>query len=337
MVGKEYSITNGNSDSLRVFFYGKRKTFLVIAIAALIISVVVSLLIQDKYKSSVILFPTTTSSISKAILTKNVGGKEDVLKFGEIEEAEQLIQILKSDEIRNRIIEKYNLLSHYDIDEGDPYKYTNLKETYEGNISFQLTKYMAVEIEVLDHDKDTAALIANDISELLDTVKNRMRGEIASQSLYIVEQQYKDQKNYIKKLEDSLIVLSSMGVVDYESQAERITEQLSIAILQGKKNAAKELQEQLDKLGKYGGTFLSIKDQLEYEVEQLTIARTKYKEAKVDAESILQHKFIVNKAFAAEKKSYPIRWLIVVMSVLSTLLFTTVILLIIEKIKPEKH
>ena len=46
----------------------------------------------------------------------------------------------------------------------------------------------------------------------------------------------------------------------------------------------------------------------------------KYEEAKVDAEARIQNFFIVTNPFAAEKKSYPIRWLIVVVSVFGALL-----------------
>ena len=53
----------------------------------------------------------------------------------------------------------------------------------------------------------------------------------------------------------------------------------------------------------------------------------------MDAESSLQHKFIVNSAFAAEKKSYPIRWLIVVVSTLASFLLALILLLFVESIK----
>ena len=47
---------------------------------------------------------------------------------------------------------------------------------------------------------------------------------------------------------------------------------------------------------------------------------SKYEEAKVDATEFIPHKFVVTSAFKAERKSYPIRWIIVVVTVLSTFL-----------------
>lgn len=310
-----------------------KKILLLVGIVALIVSTIVSFLIKDKYKSSVILYPTTNSSISKAIISETNNGKDDVLKFGEIEEAEQLLQILHSDEIKQKIIEKYNLLNHYGIDENHRYKLTKLNEEFEDNVTFKLTKYLAIEIAVLDYNADTAALIANDIALYLDTVKNRMQKEIAVPAFKIVEQRYYAQKDFIKGLEDSLSALRMLGVIDYESQAERLTEQLGIAIVQGKTAAANQLEERLKTLSKYGGAYVSIRDQLEFEKKQLTAIHTKYQEAKVDAESSLQHKFVVNNAFPAEKKTYPIRWLIVSISTLSSVVLALFLILIINNLK----
>ncbi|MCB9360289.1 MAG: hypothetical protein H6587_02035 [Flavobacteriales bacterium] len=308
-----------------------RKQLLIIALFTIICSSIVSFFIKDKYQSSVILYPTTTSSISKALISENYSGKDDILEFGDVEQAEQLIQILNSDEIRNRIIQKYDLLNHYGIDKDDEYPEANLNREYRDNISFKLTKYMAVEIKVLDYNSDTAAMIANDISMLLDTVKNRMRKEIAKEALKIVKNEYLYQNEYVIKLEDSLTSLRQLGVLDYESQAERITEQMSIAILQGKQSAVKALEDKLAILSKYGGAYVSIRDQLEYEKKQLTFIHAKYQSVKVDAENNLQHKFIVNKAVATEQPIYPIRWLIVLISTISVLLLSIFLILLFNK------
>lgn len=320
-----------NNDSLLYLIKDNLKKLVTIGLVTVVVTCLVSLLIEDKYESTVILYPTTFNSISKSVLSENNSNSEDILSFGEIEQSEQLIQILNSDEIRQRIVEKYNLLDHYDLAEESRYQQTKLNTQLDENISFSLTKYMAVEISVLDKDPKIASLIANDIAALLDSVKNRMRKEVASKALKIVEDQYHFQQDFIKQLEDSLVVLRQFGVLDYESQAERITEQLATAILQGKSAAADKLQNKLDILTKYGGAYISIRDQLEFEKKQLTLIKTKNQEAKVDAESDLTHKFVVNNAFPAEKPCYPIRWLIVIISTISVLILSVLILLTFSK------
>src|SRR5205809_930158 len=54
--------------------------------------------IHPKYKATAILFPTTTSSISKVTTSTNPSDKADLMELGKEEEAEQLMQFLKSDE-----------------------------------------------------------------------------------------------------------------------------------------------------------------------------------------------------------------------------------------------
>ena len=59
-------------------------------------------------------------------------------------------------------------------------------------------------------------------------------------------------------------------------------------------------------------------------------------QAEADANSSISHKFIVDIAYPAEKKAYPIRWLIVVISTFSTVFFSVILLLFKEKIKELK-
>jgi hypothetical protein len=77
---------------------------------------------------------------------------------------------------------------------------------------------------------------------------------------------------------------------------------------------------------------VSLRELHEAQIKQLAIIKAKYEEAKVDAEQILTQKFIVNKATKAEKKSYPIRWLIVVISTISALIFGFIVLLLMENL-----
>ncbi len=289
--------------------------------------------ITPKFESTVILYPAATNAISKALLTENSGMKEDILDFGEDEETEQLLQILHSNRIRSKIIIKYRLMEHYGIDTNSNYKVTHLYKEYESNISFKRTEFMAVKITVLDKDPQFAADIANDITELLDSTKNDMQKQRAERAFEIVKNQYFKLRTEITVMEDSLSVLRSFGVHDYESQAEMINQQLAIELAKGNKDGIRRLEAKLEILAKYGGPYVSIRDDLEHEKKQLSMLRAKYEEAKTDAEEVLPSKFVVNSAYKAERKSYPIRWLIVLVATVSAFLFTLILLLIIENVK----
>ncbi len=325
---------NGNFDSsgFIYFLYYWRKPLIIIVLLAVFASILFSSpwFITPKYKSTVILFPVATNSISKALISQQSGIKEDVLGFGEEEQAEQMLQILNSNKIRDRIVSKFNLFEHYGIEKDSKYKYTRLNREYESNVSFRRTEYMAVKISVMDKDPQMAADIANTIAELLDSTKTQMQKERARQAFRIVENEYLDLQKEVSGIVDSLRVIGKLGVNDYESQSEVINNQLAIALRNGDMAAVRALEERLDVLAEYGGAFLSLKNTLEFKSEQLTLLKTKYQEAKVDAESELPQKFVVNSAYKAEKKSYPIRWVIVVVSTLASLLLAILIIIAME-------
>ncbi len=327
-----------NAISLLLFLWSKRKILITVSAIAIIASTIFShpFFIPPKYKSTVVLFPSSTNSISKALLGNNQGYKQDLLQFGEEENAEQLLQILNSSKIRNRIVQKYNLMKHYDIDTDGKYKRTLLQKEYHSNISYRRTENMAVEITVLDIDPDTASLIANDISDLLDSVKIKMQKTRAMRGFEIVKTEYESLNNAIKIKEDSMTRLREKGIHDYETQAEMLNRQLAIEIAKNpKSNAVKALDEKMSVLAKYGGPYVSLRDALEHDKKILSEVREKYDNAKIDAHEELPQTFIVDRAFPAEKKSYPVRWVIVVVSLLSTFLLTAFILIVLDGIKKE--
>jgi len=310
------------------------KPLCIVAAVAIIASFVFSLpyFITPKFKSTVILFPTSTNSISKALMSENAGPTQDVMEFGEEEQTEQMLQILHSNLIRDNVITKYNLMDHYKIDPASKYKITQLFEEYESNVKFRRTEFMAVEISVLDTDPQMAADIANDIAELLDSTKNRMQKERARRAYQIVEEEYLKLIREVKEMEDSLSVLRAYGVHDYESQSEMINRQLAIEIAKVNTRGVKALEEKLEILALYGGPYVSLRDALEHEKKQLSHIKAKYEEAKVDANEELPHKFVVNYAFRAEKKSYPIRWLIMIVSTISAVLLTLIVIIVLENL-----
>jgi len=289
-----------------------------------------SFLIRDKYTSTVVLFPATTHSLSKVLLDVQGVSREDLLAFGAEEDADQMIQILNSDEIRERIIQKYNLMEHYRINPSTRFAQTKLRKKFEKNISFRRTEYLSVEINVMDEDPVMAANIANDISALLDSAKNRMQQERASEALRILEQEYQELENMVYQMEDSLTAVRLLGINDYASQSEVMNEQYAIALARNNSLAAAALRDRLNILSQYGGVYVSLTEQLEHYHDQLAMLRIKLKELRMDASKPITHKFIVNRAVPAEKKSYPRRSLIVLAACAGTFLITLFTLIGVE-------
>ncbi len=327
--------TNSYTDSFKVafFLYKWRKALIVIGITAAVLSVIFSssLFITPLYRSSVVMYPASSNSVSKSLLNENSNAKQDILEFGEDQQTEQMLQILNSSSIRDRVISKYKLAEHYGIDAGSKYQQTRLFSRYDSYISFKRTEYMAVKISVLDKDPQMAADIANEIAALLDTVKNTMQKERAVQGFRIVETEYLSLQTEIKLMEDSLTALRKLGVHDYETQAEMMNQQLAMEIAKGNTRGINALEEKLNVLAKYGGPYVSLRDALEHEKKQLSYIKARYEEARIDATEAIPQKFIVENAYKAERKAYPIVWIIVLLSVIGSLLAGMLAIFFVER------
>ena len=315
MSTKEQKGLNFSSVDLLIYMWNRKWILLIVSFIAGLSSIFISLQITDKYESTVIMFPTTGASISKSLLSANYTGRQDAYGFGEEEQAEQLLQVLNSEQIRSRIMEKYNLMEHYEIDPSGKYPYTQLGNEYRNNINFRRTDLMSVEISVMDKDPQVAADIANDIAALIDTVYNKMKQERALAAFELVKKEYLDVERSVILLQDSLQKVGGDISGSLRRMGGSSMAHLALALAQN------------------GGTFVTLTSQLDHETERLSDLRQRFQEARVESIQELPHKFIVDQAYASEKKAYPKRSVIVVVSTAASFLFTLILLIIIDNLK----
>ena len=198
------------TNSLVRFLWSRRKQLVVFSIAALVISSVVAFLMTPLYLSTAIVFPAATSSVS---FSEQRNAKAAAMDFGEEEQAEQLVQILQSSRIRDKIIKEFKLFQHYRIDENSTNKNFRMNEAYNNHFSFNRTRYGSIRIDVLDENPKMAAKMANKIVDLIDTVKNEMIAERTLPAFRVNErkliQMKKDRDAILKKLDS----LADLGVI----------------------------------------------------------------------------------------------------------------------------
>jgi uncharacterized protein involved in exopolysaccharide biosynthesis len=305
---------NFSSVDLLIYIWKKRAILIGVGLIAGIASIIISMLITPMFQSSVIMFPASNASISKDLLSQNYSGRQNVYGFGEEQEAEQLLQILNSEPIRARIIEKYKLMEHYEIEPGEKYPLTRLYEAYNSNINFRLTEFMSVEISVMDHDPEYAANIANDISSLVDTVFNSMKKERARKAFLLVEREYLEAAQKLTAMRDSM---------DY----------LSAQVSKNLKTSGDPTSNLIKAISENGALYIYMMNMVRYETALVTDLSLKYKEARLESEQSLPHKFVVEQAYPSEKKAYPKKSLIVIVSTFASLLFALIVLIIIDNIR----
>ena len=105
---------NFNSGELISFLWSKRIALLIITSIAFVGSISVSLFMTPYYMSRAVVFPTKSNSVDF-----NSNSRNSVVEFGDESDAERLLQVLISPEIRDSLTEKYDLYAHYEIDSAD--------------------------------------------------------------------------------------------------------------------------------------------------------------------------------------------------------------------------
>jgi len=323
-----------SSGNIILDLYKWRKPLVLLTFIALVLGAVISspLIITPKFKSTSIIYPTTTNSISQALLVEHNPYRKDVLEFGEELEADRLLQILNTDEMQAHIIQEFNLFKHYDINPEDVHANTWMNLAFNEHFSFRRTELMSIKVEVLDEDPMLAANMCNRVVDLIDVVVKRVKQERAEQAFVILAKRDVDLSTRFFALHDSLEVLRSHGVLDVSVQAERLTEYYAKALSTGNTTGARALKTEFTNLAQYGGDYFRLFEELELVQEQLSIIRLEKENISVELNSELTNRFVINKATPADKKAYPIRWLIVVFAGMSAFIMTLILLYIRQTI-----
>ncbi len=184
------------------FFRRRWKLLLIVFVVALIASVVVSLLITPRYKSTATLFPTNSNRLSKAIMDYHYS--LDFMDYGIERDCEYCIQILLSESMERDVCNRFNLMEHYGISPEDPHKYFKLHEQYRGNVNVKRTEYLGVEVSVLDVDPQWASDMANFIAVNYDSVCHRIHHDRAVNAAEIMDGVCQRLGGEIRELQDSL-------------------------------------------------------------------------------------------------------------------------------------
>lgn len=329
---------NSESISFKEILKFFKRNFIIIGIISILGGIIGAIFsgpnfITPLYKSNVVLYATQVNSISKPLMSTNPSEKQDVLAWGEEEDAERLLQVLQSDYVFDRLGKKFNLLEHYEIDPTKSFSSTLLSKKMRSRITFRRTQLLSVEISVLDKDPKLASDMANEIIALADTFKNNIQKERALEALKIVENEYISRDKFISSLTDSLSKLGNLGIYDYEQQSAALTEAYSYAVSRNDQRMLSEVNRMQGLLGKYGPVQKSLIDKLQNASEMQIKLKEKLDLIKTDAENTLPASFVINRAFPAEKKSYPVRSLIVLISALIGFGVSTVGLAIVESFK----
>ena len=320
---------NKERERLLTFLFRKRKIILSFSFVASALAFGLSYLITPLYLSTAIIFPAASSSVS---FSEQRNTKASSMDFGEEEQAEQLVQILQSAQIKDLIVEKFDLMKHYNISESDGYKYDKLNKAYEGHFSFERTRFGSIKIDVLDRDPKLAARMANEIVSLIDTVKNNIIRKRTLPAFEITKRKKEQLENEINALLNEMDSLSKLGVVSLD-----VRSRLFQALVDSKNPQEKKLlQKKIEINSLLGSTFDGLERKRNEKITKLEDFKVAYEQAESDAATDFSHKFVVQRATVADKKDQPKRLIITIIAAIGSFIFIVFSLLIIDRYKELK-
>ena len=277
------------------------------AIAGIIFSS--SMFITPKFKSYAIIYPINLST------------------YSDENETEQMLQYINSPSILDSVTEKNGLLEHYKISKNYPYWKTALMREWNTNVKITRTPYDAVSIVVLDKDPQMANTIANDIVMFYNKKVNYVNKHRRAETMRMYGNQLKIKEAQIDSLKTRLSEISSQyGVVDYEAQSREVTKWY---LSGSKSNNGETMKANLET---YGPEVVKLKAMIEEETATYAKEKMIY-DAEVSFNLDLTFYELVAEPFVADRKCFPIRWMIVLIVGIGALLISSLTILVIERKK----
>jgi len=269
--------------------------------------------IEPKYKSTAVVYPANITPSS------------------EESESEQMLELLQSDDIKFEVIEAFDLYEHYDVSKDDDNHIWKILKYYNGNITVTKTPNEAIIISAVDKDPQIASDIVDSIITYYDKKVLRLNTLKSEEIVKIYKAEYLKKLDEIDSLGNILKTYrTKYGMLDMSAQVEKYTE----AIYMGK--SLNEARQVLGNWQEFGADYNKNDSLFYYALADMHVSKVIYEEALRDAHKVQTYAHIVSKPYPADKKSYPVRWLIVLFSVVGAFFAGTIIISLIEGYKSHK-
>lgn len=287
---------------------------MIIVVVAAIMAIVFSspLFVKPKYKSSAILYPA------------------NLIVLSEESETEQMIELIQSTDIKFKVIDCFKLYDHYGISKDDNNYKAKMLKIFDGNVSFQKTPNEALVVTVIDTDPQLASDMVDSIISFYNNMVLSLHVEKSLEIAKIYKNEYNKKLIEIDTLAQQLKTYRTVyGLLDLTAQVEKYTE----AIYMGR--SLDEARKVLGNWEEFGADYQKTDSLYYYAISDMYQAKNIYETAIRDSEKVQSYAHVVSKPFPADKKSYPIRWLIILFSVLGAFLAGVIVISLIEGNKKQ--
>jgi predicted RNA-binding protein with RPS1 domain len=291
--------------------------FCIIGAAAIILSAIFStpFFIKPLFKSTARIYPVNLATLSME------------------SETEQMLEIINSNDIKFRMFDAFNLYDSYKIDKNDPKHITYIMDKYGKNVSSRKTEFETVEVKVLDYDPMRAARMCDSIIRFynekvreMHTLKNWEMVKILQKNLNL---RIAERDSLLKLLNDQR---EKYKILDFTNQIREVTRGYMNSMTNGQGNTAgnREVKQIFNNFSGKGGEAYILENRFRRTNNVIDSLKVLYDTNLSEAQKQITYCLTVEKPFPADKKAYPVRWMIVAFSLASSLFLALLLFLILD-------
>lgn len=275
------------------------KQIAIFCTVAILVSVIVSMpvFMPPHYMSKMVFYPYNPASSDRSVLFNEDGTLIDY--FGGKDETNRFLSIANSSGLVAYMVDSFNLREHYKIKEPGFYY---VARKFRGNYKAIKNEFQSIEVKIYDTDPVLAAEMVKAAVKYMENADKALIINNRKKSLNALQKEYDEKKTRLETLADSLNIMKKKANIRYDKDGNIIGDE-----------QVRLMDQIVKKLTLNVNEMLSITNQFEVSLsEKLTEIH------------------VIEDAGVAEKKSKPVRWLIVLATAIGAFAAATVAVVIIE-------
>lgn len=292
---------------------GNWKTMALVAVVSAVIAVVASspTFMPPRYMSQATVYPVNLNSYSIETRT------------------DQLLQLLQSNSIRDSLIKQFDLATVYDVDTTVNGGYFALYNEFNDRVEINKTNFESVRIEIVDEDPIRARDLVNAMLKQVNLLARRLQREKSNELLVIAERSLVHAQVKLDSVEARLDTLRMRdGILDYQGQVRELTKGYMRLIQAGApQSRIEEVQGLMKDMEEKGGEFRQLTELSNFFRANYDRLLTEYERMVNDVTKELTYTNVVVYPEVSDKKVYPVRWLILLLTTVSAVFLSFLLLI----------
>ncbi|PIF06615.1 MAG: hypothetical protein CSA36_00845 [Draconibacterium sp.] len=311
-----------DNQRILLLIWRRKYHFIVVGTIAFIMAAIFSgpTFIKPKFKSTARIYPTNIWVLSNE------------------SETEQMLEVVNSNDIKIKMFDAFNLADVYKINRDDPHYLSYMMDIYSKNFKAVKTEFETVEISVMDEDPNRACNMCDSVIHFYNRKVGAMH---KAKNLEMVEISGSLLEKKNAEIDSFSVVLNKVrketGIIDFNSQVPEVTRGLMEALSAGRgaTSDTREIKKLYNEMLAKGSEAFILENHMKRLVEEIDSLATVHEVNLSEYNKNISYCHVVQYPVPADKKSYPVRWLIAAVTTFSAVFLALIIFLVLDYRKEE--